>query len=498
MPCLHIAALAWVTLLSSGTDLGDLHHLIWTSLRLGAMPRRLPSLGLRRRREGRAGEGLGLPILSGSPQSGSLSGRFLAETGNVSKEDRPVDDTVRVDPLDHLKKYRGGYNITNPHYLGSTVFTGIYGFALAALWLLCGLGYGVMRLVMIICCKSRKKHKKREDSHMQCLLLALVFTLLAIAACGLVLGGDAKFHSRARMIIEVIIGRVGAVSSTIYKTTGAMKNVSSSLSEVGTLTEATAFLNSTSLKLDAQAADIEKQAYGTRQLIENGLKLVFAGDTCTALEGFQKDPYNNSLSHLLPCEKLLSAKPVLNNVSIGVHELVNKVNTDISNRFGDILQLCNPFASAPTYEYQPWNCPATSIRIGDIPRVLRLIACPDSESTTCVGGIMIPGQQFKMVEAYSSSVQKLLDAYPGVESLIKCQPIMDTFSEILQKHCTPLKRHLRLIWAALVFLSMVLMALVTVWTVGVHYEQDDNSLIIPNDGDMLECGVIKPPDGEFK
>ncbi|KAL0286486.1 UNVERIFIED_CONTAM: hypothetical protein Sangu_2730500 [Sesamum angustifolium] len=464
----------------------------------------------------------GLPILSGSPQSGSLSGRFLAETGNVSKENRPVDDTVRVDPLDHLKKYRGGYNITNPHYLGSTVFTGIYGFALAALWLLCGLGYGVFRIVMIICCKSRKKHKKREDSHMQCLLLALVFTLLAIAACGLVLGGDAKFHSRARMIIEVIIGRVGAASNTIYKTTGAMKNISSSLSEVGTLTEATAFLNSTSLKLDAQAADIEKQAYGTRQLIENGLKLVytvtmtifsltltvviallgynfcsFAGDTCTALEGFQKDPYNNSLSHLLPCEKLLSAKPVLN-VSIGVHELVNKVNTDISNRFGDILQLCNPFASAPTYEYQPWNCPATSIQIGDIPQVLRLIACPDSESTTCVGGIMIPGQQFKMVEAYSSSVQKLLDAYPGVESLIKCQPIMDTFSEILQKHCTPLKRHLRLIWVALVFLSMVLMALVTIWTVGVHYEQDDNGLIIPNDGDMLECGAIKPPDGEFK
>ncbi|KAL0413766.1 UNVERIFIED_CONTAM: hypothetical protein Sradi_1578300, partial [Sesamum radiatum] len=224
----------------------------------------------------------------------------------------------------------------------------------------------------------------------------------------------------------------------------------------------------------------------------------FAGDTCTALEGFQKDPYNNSLSHLLPCEKLLSAKPVLTNVSTGVHELVNKVNTDISNSFGDILQLCNPFASAPNYEYQPWNCPATSIRIGDIPRVLRLIACPDSETTTCVGGIMIPGQQFKMVEAYSSSVQRLLDAYPGVESLIKCQPIMDTFSEILAKHCTPLKRHLQVIWAALVFLSVALMALVTVWTVGVHNEQDEDGSIIPDDGDMLECGVIKPMDGEIK
>ncbi|KAL0413767.1 UNVERIFIED_CONTAM: hypothetical protein Sradi_1578400, partial [Sesamum radiatum] len=76
------------------------------------------------------------------------------------------------------------------------------------------------------------------------------------------------------MIIEVIIGRVGEASNTIYKTTGAMRNVSSSLREVGTLTEATAFLNTTSLKLDAQAADIERQAYGNRQLIVKGLKLV--------------------------------------------------------------------------------------------------------------------------------------------------------------------------------------------------------------------------------
>ena len=26
------------------------------------------------------------------------------------------DNTVRVDPLNHFKMYRGGYNITNKHY----------------------------------------------------------------------------------------------------------------------------------------------------------------------------------------------------------------------------------------------------------------------------------------------------------------------------------------------------------------------------------------------
>lgn len=46
-------------------------------------------------------------------------GRNLLQTDNDSEESEPIrqsDDTVRVDPLDHFKKYRGGYNITNKHY----------------------------------------------------------------------------------------------------------------------------------------------------------------------------------------------------------------------------------------------------------------------------------------------------------------------------------------------------------------------------------------------
>ena len=43
-------------------------------------------------------------------------GRNLLQTDNVLEPIRQSDDTVRVDPLDHFKKYRGGYNITNKHY----------------------------------------------------------------------------------------------------------------------------------------------------------------------------------------------------------------------------------------------------------------------------------------------------------------------------------------------------------------------------------------------
>ena len=50
-----------------------------------------------------------------------FKGRNLLQTDNVSEPIRQSDDTVRVDPLDSFKKYRGGYNITNKHYWSVSV-----------------------------------------------------------------------------------------------------------------------------------------------------------------------------------------------------------------------------------------------------------------------------------------------------------------------------------------------------------------------------------------
>ncbi|KAL0392485.1 UNVERIFIED_CONTAM: hypothetical protein Sradi_2471300 [Sesamum radiatum] len=538
----------------------------------------------------------GLPLLSTS----SVSGRFLAETNNVSDSSRHLDDTVRVDPLDGLKKYRGGYDITNKHYWSSTVFTGIHGYAIAVLWLLCGLGYGGFLLVTRSC-KSRRELKKRspclkQDCYLQPLLLVVVFTILAITASCVVLGGNAKFHSRAKTVIDIILDTADEASNTIYNTTGAMKEMSSTLGEVQGSSRATGFLISTSRTLDAQAADIARQASKNRRLIDKGLKIVyivttvmisltlvaviallvsgilkfrrarqvlivlgwiltalcwfffgiyfflqnFVGDTCTALESFQQNPYNNSLSSILPCDELLSAESVLDDVSVGIYDLVNEVrlllrkninvqfldlnlstkmiqfqtffnyaahssflhekslqvNGNISRSYGNIVQICNPFSPPPMYEYQPWNCPATSIRIGDIPQVLRLLACPDTEGQTCNGGILVPAGYYNSVEAYTTSIQKFLDVYPGMDSLVQCETVEDAFDEILDEHCSPLKRYVRMVWAALVALSVIMVALVIFWTVSGRHNENHHSFgssVKPhfNTADMLESGSAK-------
>ncbi|KAG5530647.1 hypothetical protein RHGRI_025569 [Rhododendron griersonianum] len=460
-------------------------------------------------------------------------GRSLLQAVNVSESLSNSDDTVRVDPLDSFKKYRGGFDITNKHYWSSTIYTGIPGYAIGVLWLLCGLVYGGFLLATTFCCKNNnRKLKKRSPYQKQYYLwhavLAAFFAVLAIVATGLVLGGNAKFHSRAKTVVNIIIDTANDATETIYNTTGAMRGMSINLEVSNANSQASSFLTSTSQKLDSQAADIQREAKKNRQLIDKGLKIVyiltivtisvnliavlalsvfgilkvrqalkaFEGDTCTALEDFQKDPYNSSLSSILPCDELLSARPLLSDVSTGIYNLVNEVNANISELYSNIFQVCNPFSAPPEYTYQPDNCPANSIKIGAIPQLLKTLTCSDTSNGTCQGGLVISATDLQTVENYTTSLQKVLNAYPGLENLVECQSVAEAFSEILHNHCKPLKRYTRMVWAALVFLSVIMVALVLIWTDEAHHQQKhhfSNSSVKPHSmaAEMMEAGVTK-------
>ncbi|KAL2463412.1 hypothetical protein Fot_53068 [Forsythia ovata] len=177
-----------------------------------------------------------------------------------------------------------------------------------------------------------------------------------------------------------------------------------------------------------------------------------------------------------------------------------QVNENITSSYANIVQICNPFSSPPDYEFQPRNCPANSIQIGDIPRVLRMLTCPGTEGDTCNGGILIPANDFNTVEAYSTSIQDLLDVYPGMEHLVECQMVKDAFSEILRDHCKPLKRYARMTWAALVFLSVVMVGLVFIWTTEAHHEQEHSlgGSVNPHSAvaDMLEKETAKETNND--
>ncbi|XP_076923529.1 uncharacterized protein LOC143585676 [Bidens hawaiensis] len=219
----------------------------------------------------------------------------------------------------------------------------------------------------------------------------------------------------------------------------------------------------------------------------------FAGNTCTALQGFQKDPYNNSLSSILPCDQLLSVESALNDVSAGVYNLVNQVNANISRLQQDSsFGICNPFSGPPDYNYQPNNCSENDFRIGDIPELLSLITCVDPVDGVCNGGIPISGNEFRTAVAYTSSIQILLNSYPGMESLLNCQTVKDAFSGIVQNHCKPVKRDVKIVWAGLVFLSTAMVFLVLTWTAESYYERthrfSDGSVKPHHADNVIELG----------
>lgn len=460
--------------------------------------------------------------------SSDRQGRKLLQTDNISTPSSQSDDTVRIDPLDHFKKYRGGFDITNKHYWSSIIFTGISGYAIGVLWLLCGIAYGGF-LVTTKCCNRYRKGTKLKNISpctKQCafwrLFVAVCFTILAVTASGAALGGAARFHSRAKTVLNIIIDTADRASETLYSTTGAMEGIRGNLVSSNLGLEASTFLTSTSQELDTEAANIQKQARKNRRLIHNILKIVylvttvaislnlcaliavsvfgyprqrqafywlillcwlltvlcwlffgvyfflerFAGDTCAALHNFQQNPYNNTLSSILPCDELLSAEPILSDVSVGIYDLVNEVNANIAGlqtTSYTSLRVCNPFSGPPEYQYQSGSCPVNTIRIGDIPQVLKLFTCSNNNDGTCREGEFISVNDFRMVEKFTSSLQNLLSAYPEMQSLVNCELVKNAFSEILLKHCKPLKRYVRMVWIPIIFLAVMMVMLVLIW-----------------------------------
>lgn len=481
-------------------------------------------------------------------------GRHLLQVDSASDTVRySGDDTVRVDPLDNFKKYRGGYNLTNVHYWSSTIFTGVYGYTNAILWLLIGVAFGFYMVLVRSCVGSTgncRELQKRSQYHKLCplwpVLIALIFMVLAIVAVGLVLGATAEFHSRAKTVVNIIIDTADDASEKIYNTTGAIRGIKDTLLVSGSKYTSTSLMT-TSEKLDSEAANIQRQARKNRRLINKGLEIVyivttvticlnlvavialsvsgflrlprllywlialcwlltvlcwiffgfyfflerFSSDTCTVLDEFQQDPNNNSLSSILPCDEFLSAKPILSGVSARIYDMVNKVNANISNLqatlFPNLMYVCNPFSPPPEYLYQPDKCPGNTIQIGDIPKVLKIFTCSDPNSGNCSGSQFISASNYKIVEAYTSSIQSLLNAYPGMESLIECQLVKDAFSQILTRHCRPLKRYARMAWASLMLLSVIMVFLVLIWT----------TKVIQDKKHRRSDGSVKPHLGEL-
>ena len=240
----------------------------------------------------------------------------------------------------------------------------------------------------------------------------------------------------------------------------------------------------------------------------------FAGDTCVALDEYQLNPQNSTLGTIIPCSEKLSADVILHDVGAGIHDIIDQVNSNIYTIKSEypVKQLdyiCNPFTGPPQYQYRAENCPSGAATIGDIPQVNTTVATvSDSRTNVCVWSIVadldmaLPAVvkilkrltcsdfgggancrpadlssaiDYDKVQSYTSSIQNVLDIFPGTERLVSCELVKAGFADIVGNQCAPLRRGARAAWAALAALSasmVLLILLVLVATNGRHPGDD--------------------------
>ena len=129
--------------------------------------------------------------------------------------------------------------------------------------------------------------------------------------------------------------------------------------------------------------------------------------------------------------------------------------------------------------------------------MLKLLTCSDESNGGCENRQFMSNSEYKTVEAYTNSVQDFFNVYPGMESLVNCQTVKDAFSKILEHHCRPLESYANMVWAGLVFVSVVMLCLVLIWTISANVEHklhpSADASVLPNSSTtpkMMEMSTL--------
>jgi hypothetical protein len=182
-----------------------------------------------------------------------------------SSEFRPLaPKSDRIDPLDHFRKYKDGYNLKSKHYWASVIFTGIFGYAIAAAWTLLGL-----LLSLIACCKyclrlrgsSDSRYKRPHDSSGMYWIPGLVISILSAIAigCGVVLYIASKeCKNKAYNVEDVILEAAQNATNSITTVSSKLASVQATLQPYSSASFVTS-VNSIETTLNKTAADVQSK-----------------------------------------------------------------------------------------------------------------------------------------------------------------------------------------------------------------------------------------------
>ncbi|KAF8783877.1 hypothetical protein HU200_000322 [Digitaria exilis] len=133
-----------------------------------------------------------------------------------------AEKTRRKDPLDGMRYYSGGWNISDEHYWASVGFTAAPVFAAAAVWFVV---FGIA-LFLAGCCFCCCPSGGGTSYSRACLVLSLVLLLVATAAaavgCAVLYDGQGRFHGSTTATVDYVARQSGDTVANLRSFTGFM------------------------------------------------------------------------------------------------------------------------------------------------------------------------------------------------------------------------------------------------------------------------------------
>ncbi|KAI3963603.1 hypothetical protein MKW92_038165 [Papaver armeniacum] len=182
--------------------------------------------------------------------------------------------TFRKDPLDNMKRYRGGWNISEKHYWASVGFTAVPLFAIAAIWFVL-FGITLCFICTCYCCCPREPYGYSRLAYALSLIFLIFFTIMAIIGCVVLYTGQGKFYGSTTHTFKFILEKGDVVVNNL-------RNISEYLDSAQNITIDRVFLPSDmqtkiddiQTKLNSSANSLATRTDNNKDKIQDALDTV--------------------------------------------------------------------------------------------------------------------------------------------------------------------------------------------------------------------------------
>nr|CAB3445864.1 unnamed protein product [Digitaria exilis] len=431
-----------------------------------------------------------------------------------------AEKTRRKDPLDGMRYYSGGWNISDEHYWASVGFTAAPVFAAAAVWFVV---FGIA-LFLAGCCFCCCPSGGGTSYSRACLVLSLVLLLVATAAaavgCAVLYDGQGRFHGSTTATVDYVARQSGDTVANLRSFTGFMDTAKAAgvgpvtlpedvkgriddvVRKVGAAADVLAARTSSNAAKIRAALDTVRKlliVVAAAMLLLAFLGLVFSlcglesiiyvvvGDTCEAMGEWVAHPQaHTALDDILPCVDTAAATEALDRskeVNYKLVAILNGALANVTNRDDlppqtppplnynqsgpPVPLLCNPYTSdlhdRPCAPGEVIADAAAQTWQGHVCQSTTIDATSAAEVCTSPGRVT-PSMYTQLAGAANVSYG-LYHYGPVLVELADCTFVRETFRSIGDDHCPGLRRYSGQVFRGLLAAGVGVVMAVLLWVV---------------------------------